>query len=271
MTQPSRYVLDNRHEYANQHHESLAALLDPGSRTRTLELLDGSLTGMNCLEVGAGHGSFAVWLADQVGPQGRVTAIDLHPDGIPTHERLTTLERDVTRFEPLPHGPVDFVHTRLMLQHVPRREDVLRWLVSDEVLKPGGVLLVEDWDASRTDMVLAAPDPQTKQLYDRFQELLGNKVFAGGGTDRTWARRVHSRMMAEGLTGVRTTVSGQSWVGGEVGGRLVAASVGQTYPLLLAAGMSESELDGVFAMLGDPALVLASHLLYSSSGTKPVR
>jgi ubiquinone/menaquinone biosynthesis C-methylase UbiE len=270
MTEPSRYVLDNRSEFADQHHKGLATLLDPGSRRRTLDLVGGSLQGLTCLEVGAGHGSFAVWLAEQVGPEGRVTALDLKPDHIPAHERLTTLQRDVTRLEPIPQGPADFVHTRLTLQHLPARESVLHWLVSDEVLKPGGILLVEDWDASRTDVVLAAPSPDAKQRYDRFQELLGTKVFSGSGTDREWARRVHGRMMAEGLTEVRTEISGESWVGGQAGGRLVAAGLGQTSPQLRAAGMTDAELTEVRTLLDDPGLVLSSHLLYSTSGRKPL-
>jgi ubiquinone/menaquinone biosynthesis C-methylase UbiE len=268
-TQPQRYVLDNQSEYADQHHRSLAALLDPGSRRRLLDVVGGGLEGMTCLEVGAGHGSFARWLADQVGPGGRVTAIDLQPDRIPQHARLSTLRRDVTRLEPLPDGPVDVVHTRLTLQHIPQREAVLHWLVSDAVLKPGGVLLVEDWDASRTDMVLSAPSLEAKQLYDRFQNILGNQVFSGSGVDRTWARRVHGRMVAEGLLDVQTVISGESWLGGDIGGRLVAASLGQTAPLIRAAGMTDGELAEVRSLLDDPRLALASHLLYSTSGRKP--
>ncbi|GIH14737.1 class I SAM-dependent methyltransferase [Rugosimonospora africana] len=270
-TENSRYALNNLGEYANQHHESLAALLDPGSRSRTLELLGGSLEGKTCLEVGAGHGSFALWLADQVGPQGQVIAIDLRPERIPQHDRLTSLQRDVTQFEPVPQGPADFVHTRLTLQHIPQREAVLHWLVSDEVLKPGGVLLVEDWDASRTDVVMDAPTPEDRDRFNRFQDFMGREVFAGRGTDRTWARRVHGRMVAEGLTDVHTVMSGQSWIGGGAGGRMVAASVWQTYSVLLAAGASEDELQGIIALLDDPRLVLSSHLLYSTGGTKPVR
>jgi 2-polyprenyl-3-methyl-5-hydroxy-6-metoxy-1,4-benzoquinol methylase len=270
-TEPSGYALNNLSEYADQHHKSLATLLDPGSRSRTLKLLSGSLEGKTCLEVGAGHGSFALWLADQVGPQGRVIAIDLHPDRIPQHDRLTTLQRDITLFESVPEGPVDFVHTRLTLQHIPQREAILHWLVSDEVLKPGGILLVEDWGASRTDVVMDAPSPEAGERFNRFQDFMGREAFAGRGTDRTWARRVHARMVAEGLTDVHTVVSGESWSGGGAGGRMVAASIRQTYPVLRAAGASEDELRDILALLEDPRLVLSSHLLYSTSGIKPIR
>ena len=40
----------------------------------------------------------------------------------------------------------DFVHTRLVLLHIPAREAVLRRLVA--ALRPGGVLLLEEDDIS---------------------------------------------------------------------------------------------------------------------------
>jgi SAM-dependent methyltransferase len=52
-------------------------LADPMSQ-RDLAAL-GIQHGWRCLEVGAGHGSVARWLAEQVGPQGRVVATDINP------------------------------------------------------------------------------------------------------------------------------------------------------------------------------------------------
>jgi ubiquinone/menaquinone biosynthesis C-methylase UbiE len=43
---------------------------DPLSRRHLATL--GIRRGWRCLEVGAGHGSVAEWLAEQVGPQGKV-------------------------------------------------------------------------------------------------------------------------------------------------------------------------------------------------------
>jgi ubiquinone/menaquinone biosynthesis C-methylase UbiE len=270
QTTASRYVLDNTSEHATQHHQSLAELLDPGSRRRTLDLLDHNLAGLTALEVGAGHGGYARWLADEVGPTGHVTALDLSPERIPPHPQLEIIKRDVTKLEPLPHGPVDFVHSRLMLQHLPAREQVLRWMVSDAVLKPGGVVLLEDWDASRTDMVLSAPSEEDRQLYDRFQEIIGGKVFAASGTDRGWARRVLDQLITLGLADVNVVIASTGWAGGTAGGRLVAASIRQTYDQLVQVGMTGSELDHVRDLLeGDPRLVLVGHLLYATSGRKP--
>jgi SAM-dependent methyltransferase len=44
-----------------------------------------------------------------------------------------------------PHASFDLVHARLLLMHVPRREVVLERMIG--ALRPGGWLLVEDFDA----------------------------------------------------------------------------------------------------------------------------
>ena len=264
-----QYALDNKGAFAKGHHSGLTELLDPVSRARTLELMDGDLAGLSCLDVGAGGGAYAIWLTGQVGPTGSVTAVDLNPDQIPEHEGLTVYARDLRRFEAIPGGPFDFVHARLTLGHIPERQEILHWLLSDEILRPGGVALIEDWDASRTDMVLAAPTPEAKELYDRFQATMGDKVFAGSGTDRTWARRTHGRMVAEGMLDVRTTITSESWRGGTAGALLCLSSLNQTRPKLLEFGLTEAELQEVDRLMHDPRMVLAGHLLYSNSCRKP--
>ena len=45
-------------------------------KTRALLQSAGPLTGLKCLEVGAGAGSIAAWLRSEVGAGGEVTAID---------------------------------------------------------------------------------------------------------------------------------------------------------------------------------------------------
>jgi 2-polyprenyl-3-methyl-5-hydroxy-6-metoxy-1,4-benzoquinol methylase len=267
MAMPKSYPLDNTSQYAEMQHAALAALLDPFSSRRTLDLFGADLSGKNCLDAGAGAGGFAHWLTHQVGPLGRVTAIDLKPERIPEHDRLTVLRCDLTAPETLPHDQFDFVHARLTLGHLPEREEILHWIVS--VLAPGGVALIEDWDASRTDMVLSAPTSDAAKLYTRFQECIGAKVFARSGTDRTWARRVHGRMVSEHLIDVDTIMYARSWAGGGPGCRLVASSLGHTRHQLVAAGLTDAELQEVRQLLDDPRLVLAGHLLYSTSGRKP--
>src|SRR6516165_1192119 len=55
----------------------LERVADPITLRRLQSL--GVREGWRCLEIGAGHGSVARWLAKQVGPQGQVVATDLNP------------------------------------------------------------------------------------------------------------------------------------------------------------------------------------------------
>ena len=44
----------------------------------------------------------------------------------------------------LPRDAFDFVHTRLVLMHIPQRDEVLARLCA--ALRPGGVLMLEEHD-----------------------------------------------------------------------------------------------------------------------------
>jgi hypothetical protein len=68
------YVLDNAAE-ARARFEALPRIYDPGTFRHLAALGVGE--GWRCLEVGAGGGSVARWLADRVGPVGHVLATDI--------------------------------------------------------------------------------------------------------------------------------------------------------------------------------------------------
>src|SRR5262245_23788133 len=76
---------------------SLEAGLDPRS-TRHLQAL-GVGAGWTCLEVGGGGGSLTRWLAETVGPSGRVVAIDIDTRFLRTIDRpnVEIRQQDVLR------------------------------------------------------------------------------------------------------------------------------------------------------------------------------
>jgi SAM-dependent methyltransferase len=261
------YPLDNDHEKAPVHHDALADLLDPATIARIRDLR-GDLSGSACLEVGAGGGSVARLLAEQVGPAGRVVALDIKPRHIPTQPGLEVVQHDLTSDDPLPAGPWDLIHARLVLGHLPQRGSILRKLA--DVLAPGGVLLTEDWEAMITGTVVAAPSAEAAALYERYQQTVGPKVFAAAGTDRRWARQANLAMRRAGLVNVETTVSASFWPGGSAGCRLVEATTYQLEPALVAAGFGPDDLDRLRPLLSDPRLVIHGHPLYSTSGWRPV-
>ena len=75
MSAASTYLLDNANEKAGMRMEVLARLYDP--TTRRVLAATGLAAGWSCLEVGGGGGSVARWLAERVGPAGRVLCTDL--------------------------------------------------------------------------------------------------------------------------------------------------------------------------------------------------
>ena|SRR5215469_1163247 len=123
----------------------LEQIFDPLSRQRR-ELVQ---PGWRCLEVGAGRGSMAVWLAKQVGEGGHVVATDID---------LTFLKRlDVPNLEVRQHNILedsldalgvssfDLVCSRLMLFWLAgKQEAAIQRMV--ECLRPGGWLIDEDGD-----------------------------------------------------------------------------------------------------------------------------
>ena len=75
------YTFDNDDPAAAERLALSSAVLDGFTISRLVPL--GELTGRRCLELGAGNGSVAGWLADQAGPTGQVLATDINIRHIP--------------------------------------------------------------------------------------------------------------------------------------------------------------------------------------------
>src|SRR5438477_229199 len=92
---------------------------------------------------GAGGGSIALWLAEQVGPSGSVLATDIDTrflEGL-ARPNLAIRRHDIAT-DALPEAAFDLVHARFVLVHVPQRDTALQRMV--RALKPGGWLVVEE-------------------------------------------------------------------------------------------------------------------------------
>ncbi|WP_207918580.1 class I SAM-dependent methyltransferase [Saccharopolyspora karakumensis] len=130
------------HADANEYErlQALSDALDPV----TLSVLESlpSEVGPQWLELGAGNGSVARWMAERH-PSVHVTGTDrslrfLDPRG---HDNLRFLCHDVTQ-DSFPDGSWDLIHARYLLCHLPERDYVhsatTRWL------SPGGWLVLEE-------------------------------------------------------------------------------------------------------------------------------
>ena len=148
MATPSRYLLDNADSIAADRMNALARLYDPASQ-RALNAA-GIAPGWHCLEVGGGGGGVARWMAEQVGSMGSVLCTDIDPRHIAPSglANLHVVRHDIVR-DALPEAKFDLAHARLVLLHVPERAAVLEKMIS--ALKPGGWLVIEDFDTVSVD------------------------------------------------------------------------------------------------------------------------
>ena len=143
--QRNPYIFDNAAEAETA--ERFASL-DALYNFRTFRFLEtaGIAPGWHCLEVGGGSGAVAAWMADRVGPSGSVLVTDIDPRFMersayrrPAHMEL---RRHDVGTDPLPEQAFDLIHARLVLMHVPQRQQALARLVA--ALKPRGWLVIED-------------------------------------------------------------------------------------------------------------------------------
>src|SRR5215469_9416652 len=123
--------------------------------------------GWRCLEVGAGRGSMAVWLAKQVGESGKVVATDvdvtylnrLHLPNLEVRQH-NILEDSLDALGP---GSFDLVCSRFMLFWLAGKQEMaIRRMV--ECLRPGGWLVDEEGDWGTV-----APVDPSHPYYARYQ------------------------------------------------------------------------------------------------------
>ncbi|MBB5109894.1 class I SAM-dependent methyltransferase [Streptomyces spectabilis] len=200
----------------------------------------------HCLELGAGAGSIAYWLARQC-PSGQVSAVDLDTRFLDPNSfaNLAVHAHDVLDCD-FPAESFNLIHTRALLVHVPRREELLRKAV--EWLAPGGWLVAEE------PVVIGdgdSPYPAFRALISAMKTLL-----ARHGADLLWPRRMPIVARANGLTDLsvstRTLPCGQ----GGAGDRLWRAMFEQLGPALISHGLlSQTQWQEGIGLFDDPSFV----------------
>ena len=140
-----RLTATGREEAEDERLGLLEQLFDPGSRRRR----DLVRPGWRCLEVGAGRGSMATWLAERVGPGGQVVATDIDCRYLARLDlpNLQVVQHNILDdpLDALGPGSFDLVCTRLVLFWLAgRQQTAIHQMVA--CLRPGGWLIDEEGD-----------------------------------------------------------------------------------------------------------------------------
>lgn len=192
------YLLDNRAVEAGHRFDALSRIFNPSTFRHIDDL--GIAAGWRCWEVGAGGASVVRWLAERVGPEGRVLATDIDVSWAQEAAGPTVEVRkhDVAGDEP-PAGTFDLVHARLVLIHVVDRDQALRSMA--KVLRPGGWLILEDADPALQPLSCLDVQGPAQELANRlrtgFRALLSQR-----GVDLEYGRKLPRLLRDAGLTDV---------------------------------------------------------------------
>ncbi|WP_181764912.1 class I SAM-dependent methyltransferase [Streptomyces albidus (ex Kaewkla and Franco 2022)] len=264
MAQDKGYLLDNRQVEAGARFDALSALFD-ASTFRHFELL-GIDEGWQCWEVGAGGPTVPAWLAERVGPSGRVLATDIDVSWTEAAAAggAEVLRHDVALDEP-PAGPFDLIHARLVLVHVADRDAALRSMIG--ALRPGGRLLIEDADPALQPLICPDEYGPEQELANRlrrgFRQLLQQR-----GADLSYGRKLPRLLREFGLAEVEADAcfpiaSPQCDV-------LEAATVHQVRDKLTTAGLAtDEEIERHLANVAAGRLDLATSPMISAWGRRP--
>jgi SAM-dependent methyltransferase len=239
--------------------DALARVRDP--RTFTLLERCGIAPGWCCLEVGAGSGSVSLWLAERVGPAGRVVSIDVDLRfHAPPPANVEVRAADVVH-DSLPDG-VDLVHARAVLQHIPEREAVLDRLVA--ALRPGGWIVVEDGDM-RAFEAQALPEPMAtvhRAMIEASKARLGWDPYLGS--------RLPDLLRTRGLVDI--DIVGDTWAmrGGDDSGEwwfLALEHVADALPAL--SSVTRDDVAAALALARSPGFVMLGPLSIAVMGRRP--
>ncbi len=259
----TEYLFDTASDAGRLQVDCLSRMLDGTTRG----ILDdvGMGVGWRCLELGAGNGSVARWLAGRVGPTGAVDAVDLDVAHLDAGPGVTVHRHDLNDGLPV-DGPFDLIHARLLLMHLPGREETLRALAG--ALAPGGWLVVTDL-GERVPVAGPSADRADGELFHRVLDVGTRRVAVQAGMSFTWARTVGGRLRDVGLEDVHGLEETFTSRGASPALRYYASLVAQVAGPLRAEGLTDSELRRFGELMEDPGFSAWSYQHVSTWGRRP--
>ncbi len=252
------YAYDNALPHQLQRLRTLEELFDAGS-IRVLEAR-GPQPSWRCLEVGAGGGSIARWLAER-------TAFVLATDLDATHVRavagsnLEVREHDLLRDE-LPENAFDLIHLRLVLAWLADRPAALARLLA--ALRPGGWLVAEelDFNAAIADPHMQAGD---QALFGKMVRAHNTVLGLQSGFDPFYGRRLCGDLADAGFAEEGCEGHSSMWRGGSAGGRIWRTTIEQLREPIVEHGLaSPEEVGEALALFDDERFSSVSPLLMAA-------
>ena len=242
----------------------LEGVFDPA--TRRLLRATGLGAGWRCLEVGAGAGSVARWMAETVGESGRVLAVDTNTRFLSAARppNLEVLEADI-RTAAIDPASFDLVHARFVLIHLPQWAEALAAMV--HFLKPGGWLVLEEPDFSGA-RALTGP-AALRHSFENVHRAI-EAMFRQRGMDHAFGARLPVLLQERGFEEVAIENDAPIVPGGSPQARMMAMSACQLREKYLATGLAtDADIERYGEFAADPTCRATYHATVRAAGRKP--
>jgi SAM-dependent methyltransferase len=253
------YLFDQAWTQEKRRLDALGAMYDGGTFEHLSRL--GIAAGWRCLEVGAGSGTVARWMAARVGREGVVVATDIDPRFLAdlADAGIEVRAHDITT-DPLEVATYDLVHARAVLQHVPRRQAALARMAG--ALRPGGRLLVED---------IVSPSPTCHPPLPAWAKILAgiDRGLRGVGADPDYGLALPAALADAGLVEIDCAARVAMLRSGTPGMDFVALSVEHVGARLVGAGVvTAAELAETLGALRTPGYTTTAATMIAAWGTR---
>jgi SAM-dependent methyltransferase len=231
----------------------------------------GVSSGWHCLEIGAGTGSIAGWLAVTVGPTGRVLVTDIDTRFLEevSGPPVEVVRHDVT-CDPIEQDAFDLVHARAVLMHLPSPGQVVARLA--RALRPAGVLVLEDHlsggPAFQAWEKMVSPPEHAAALTRAVQAVAGG--FRAIGANPEFALDLPAAMIAAGLRDVNAELTARLIYGGTDEAAFYTLTLRQIGARLVGAGLLDpQDAERIGAFTQDPASRWLSLGMVTAWGRRP--
>jgi SAM-dependent methyltransferase len=264
MSGSERYVFAGvEHDVERERLRSLERNADP----QTISLLTtlGVAPGWRCLEVGAGAGSIARWLAERVGPGGHVVATDIQPRFLGDLQlpNVEVRRHDITA-DPIESDCYDLVHCRGLLMHLRGPAEILGRMAG--ALRPGGVLFVEESHGEPQRMTSGSPRAEAfNRVADRYFEAVTSL-----GVDLGLGRRLPAILGGLGLTAIGGVVTARVFQGGTPPSLTSLGLAALRKQIVATGAVTDAEVSAVLADFADPTCFGLEPSLISVFGRRPL-
>jgi hypothetical protein len=224
----------------------LADAFDPG----TLRWLSPRVRpGNQCLVLGPGTEPIVQWLEQAVGPDGRVTPLDIRPRSwCQVSSESPQIPASVIHQLTTRPGPFDLVHVRFALVHALKKEDLLAALV--EAILPGGLLVVEEPDFGSARALTGLEN--ARRSFNNVQSAI-ELVFATLGLDHAVGSRIPALLQQHGFENIAIENDAAIVPGKSPLANVMATSATQLATALIATGFpTPNDIERYRAFARDP-------------------